>query len=134
MSEANTNFCDGATIVCRACGSPVYVETCGLNACQYVVASVCQRCGARYPLECPIHRPGGTGMSVEEHRARRAGRAGRAGMIVPGPFPGQREPSCIHDSNQPASMCRVCQLDPAVIAWHEASREYAAKRAQEAQG
>jgi hypothetical protein len=44
-------------------------------------------------------------------------------MIVNKPYPGQREPSCIHDHHQPAGMCTECSKRPEVIEWHRANKQ-----------
>jgi hypothetical protein len=49
-------------------------------------------------------------------------------IIVGKPYPGQREPSCIHDYHQPAGMCTECSKRPEVIEWHRLSREIAEAR------
>lgn len=42
-------------VSCGLCDGGVYMETCGIDGCEWVVAGECQNCGERTPHKCPDH-------------------------------------------------------------------------------
>jgi hypothetical protein len=43
-------------IACGICDGSIYMETCGIDGCEWAVAGECQRCGERTLHVCPDHR------------------------------------------------------------------------------